>query len=201
MNAIPVHKRNIMPTLIHKTTAELNEALPFIQQSPQTAGILEAIVARPGTNERTVLKEAQLSLEGGLQGDRWHKKYGPDHTENQISIINIRVIDLMATDPDHRILAGDNLYVDFDISADHLKPGQQFSIGEVVLEITPKPHNGCKKFAQRFGQDAVRWVNTPTGKHLHLRGIFARVIQGGTIRVGDTIRRSSMPEHQVRTIS
>ncbi|QDU74935.1 hypothetical protein Pan97_19550 [Bremerella volcania] len=181
----------------HLTLEQLHEGLPHIQQSPSDEGTLEAIVIRPKTNERSQLAHCELSLEGGVHGDNWALgcwKSLPDgspHPDVQVAIANTRAIDLIAGDPGRWALAGDNLYVDFDLSAENLPAGQQLAIGDVVLEITEIPHNGCKKFSDRFGSDAVKFVNSAIGKQLHLRGIYARVVKSGVVRVGDAIRKLS----------
>ena len=185
-----------METILqHLTTEQLHDGLPFVQQSPKDHGMLKALVIRPAINERISLRRVEISLEDGVHGDAWARgcwKKLPDgnpHPDVQISITNARFIDLIARDESRWSLAGDNLYVDFDLSDDNLQPGQHLAIGTAILEITAVPHNGCKKYAQRYGQDAVRFVNTPLGKSLHLRGIYAKVVQAGVLTVGDVIRK------------
>ncbi|MGZ8843747.1 MAG: MOSC domain-containing protein, partial [Pyrinomonadaceae bacterium] len=58
-----------------------------------------------------------------------------------------------------------------------------------VIEVTAPPHLGCRKFVARFGVEAMKFVNSPVGKDLRLRGIHAQVIQPGTIRTGDVARK------------
>lgn len=179
----------------HLTLAELQAGLPEIRQSPADQGTLKAIVIRPKSDERESLPECQLSSELGVHGDNWalgcwmSLPDGKPHPDVQVAIVNARAIDLIAQDPDRWSLAGDNLYVDMDISSDNLPPGQQLAIGTALLEITEIPHNGCAKFADRFGADAVRFVNSEEGKRLHLRGIYARVVRSGVVSVGDAIRK------------
>ena len=177
----------------HLTTEELEAGLKDIALSPKDNGHIEMIVRRPADEQREVLTEAKLDLTEGLVGDNWKtrgSKRTPDgcaHPEMQINIMNARVIALLAQDKDRWQLAGDQLFIDMDLSAENLPAGTRLSLGSAILEITAMPHTGCKKFAERFGQDAIRFVNSPTGKELHLRGINAKVIQAGTIQVGDTV--------------
>ena len=159
--------------------------------------MLRAIVIRPATDERVTLSQCEVSPEKGVHGDNW--AYGcwlslPDgrpHPDVQVAIMNARAIALIAQVRERWQLAGDNLYVDFDLGDGNLTPGQRLTLGSAILEVTSQSHNGCKKFAQRFGRDAVTFVNSIEGKQLHLRGIYARVIRAGVIQVGDEIRKVS----------
>ena len=179
----------------HLTLGELNKGLPEIRQSPVDEGVLKAIVIRPATDERISLTQSEISPEFGVHGDNWATGCwmslpdGMPHPDVQVAIMNSRTIALIAQVEERWSLAGDNLYVDLDLSHDNLQPGQQLSLGSAVLEITEIAHNGCKKFAQRFGSDAVKFVNSEIGKNLRLRGIYARIVQAGVIRVGDVIEK------------
>ena len=184
-----------LPRPRHLTTAQIEAGLTIVRQSPQDHGVLKAIVACPDDNERLILPQVELSPEGGVHGDRWANRCwktlpdGSPHPDVQVAITNARFVDLIAGDEPRWALAGDNLYVDLDLSVDNLQPGHQLAIGSAVLEVTAVPHNGCKKYAQRFGEDAIRAVNTPAGKALHLRGIYAKIVQAGTVTVGDVITK------------
>ncbi len=179
--------------ITHLTFDELQNGLPYILASPQDHGTLEAIVIRPATDERVSLDECALSPELGVHGDNWAKgcwKSLPDgrpHPNVQVAIMNSCTIALLAQDKDRWPLAGDNLYMDLDISDDNMPPGQRLAIGSVILEITAEAHNGCKKFSARFGSDAVKFVNSDEGKRLGLRGIYARIVQAGVLHVGDSV--------------
>ncbi|HET9590937.1 MAG TPA: MOSC domain-containing protein [Anaerolineales bacterium] len=174
---------------------ELEAGLDQIRQSPKDHGVLKMIVRRPRADEREVIDSGELDPHDGLIGDSW-KMRGSRHTpdrsadiQTQITIMNARAIALLAQNEERWPLAGDQLYIDMDIGEDNLPPGTRLALGTVILEVSPQPHTGCKKFSSRFGLDAMKFVNSPEGKRLHLRGINARVVQGGTVRVGDTIKK------------
>ena len=153
------------------------------------------IVRRPREDEREIVSEAELSLSEGLVGDNWKgrgSKHMPDGSANlgaQITVTNARLVELIAQSEERWSLAGDQLYVDFDLSDDNIPPGTRLSIGSAVIEVTAVPHNGCLKFSDRFGAEALKFVNSPEGKQLHLRGINTRVVQAGIIHVGDVVKK------------
>jgi len=184
-----------MTTTKQLNTGELEDGLDHIFKSPNDEGVLELIVRRPDVDEREVLEQGRLDVESGLVGDNWRAKgsrHMPDGSADpdmQLNIMNARVVALVAVDPDRRPLAGDQLYVDMDLSPENLPPGTQLSIGDAVVEVTEPPHTGCKKFAERFGKDAVLFVNAGLGKRLNFRGICAKVIQSGDISAGDVARK------------
>lgn len=181
----------------HLTTAELEAGLDEIRRAPKDEGLLLLIVRRPQVEEREELEEAELHLEEGLVGDSWSRRGssrtadGGPHPDMQINVINARVAALVAQDKSRWSLAGDQLYLDLDLSEDNLPAGTRLAIGSAIIEVTPPPHTGCHKFLARFGAEAVKFVNSPVGKELHLRGINAKVVQPGTIRVGDLARKLS----------
>jgi MOSC domain-containing protein YiiM len=172
---------------MHRSMTELETGLSEIQGSPRDEGRIEMIVRRPIKGQREVLEEGLLTLDEGLAGDCW-KRHSP-HPEMQINIMNSRAIALVAGSRERWALAGDQLFVDLDLSETNLPPGTTLELGSAVLEITAKPHTGCSKFAARFGQDAVQFVNSVRGKELHLRGLNARVVRSGAIRKGDIVRK------------
>lgn len=179
----------------HLTMEQLHAGLETIRQSPPDDGIVELIVRRPAVNRREVLDEASLDPEQGIVGDTWRARATarkPDRTprpDTQLTIMNARAIALVAQDRARWPLAGDQLYVDLDLSAANLPPGTRLALGTAVLEITSTPHTGCGKFVERFGVDAMKFVNSPVGRELNLRGIYARVVQPGVVRVGDHATR------------
>ena len=177
------------------TTEELEAGLDHIRQSPSSAGVLEMIVRRPSTGEREVLQQGQLDLEHGLVGDSWKARGssatadGGAHPEMQINIMSSRVAALVAQSRDRWPLAGDQLFLDFDLGGESVPPGTRLALGTAVIEVTEPPHTGCKKFVERFGLEAMKFVNSGVGKQLHLRGINAKVVVPGVIRVGDVATR------------
>ncbi len=184
-----------------RSLAELEAALDQIRAAPRREGTLDLIVRRPQVGTREVLAEAQLDLEAGLLGDTWAQRgsgrmaVGTAHPDMQLNVMSARVIALLAPDPTRRPLAGDQLYHALDLSAQNLPTGTRLAIGAsgdpgaAEILVTDIPHTGCKKFNERFGTDALRFVNSPVGRELRLRGLCARVVRPGRIRTGDVVRK------------
>jgi len=179
----------------HLTTAELEAGIDLIRQSPRDAGVLSLIVCRPKDGERRVLEEGELHLAHGLAGDNWKTRRssrtpdGSPHPDMQLNIMNSRVIDLVAVEKERWQLAGDQLFLDLDLSLENLPAGTRLSLGSAAIEVSPQPHLGCPKFIARFGQEAMKFVNSPLGRELRLRGMNAKVVEPGLIRVGDVIKK------------
>lgn len=179
----------------HLTMAELEAGLAAIRAAPKDDGVLQLIVRRPQIDEREALEQGKLDPVAGLVGDSWKLRGssrtadGSPHPDMQLNIMNARVTALVAQDKERWQLAGDQLYLDMDLSAENLPAGTQLAIGSAVIEVTPPPHTGCKKFVSRFGLDAMKFVNSSVGRELHLRGINARVVQAGIIRVGQAAKK------------
>jgi len=177
----------------YATPAELEAGLDHLRAAPRGEGVVEMIVRRPVVDERELVDEAELDLVEGLVGDSWRARGRsggrPANEKAQITVMNARSTALVAGDRERWPLAGDQLYVDFDLSGEHIPPGTRLAVGTAVIEVTDDPHTGCKKFSARFGLEALLFVNSPEGKTLNLRGINTRVVEAGTVRVGDAIRR------------
>ena len=184
-----------MSDVRHLTTEELPAGLDEIRRSPRHEGSLVLIVRRPAIDEREVLEHGELDLVQGLVGDSWSRRGssrsvdGGPHPEMQLNIMNARAVALVAQSPERWPLAGDQLFVDLDLSPANLPAGTRLAIGSAVVEVTPQPHTGCGKFVSRFGIDAMKFVNSTIGRELSLRGINAKVVQPGTIRIGDAVRK------------
>jgi hypothetical protein len=178
---------------MHLTAEELDAARPYLYGSPDDEGVLALIVSRPEKGERQVLDVGELDLRLGLVGDNWlargnrHRVDGSADPLAQVTVMNVRVARLVAQADDRVSLAGDQLYVDLDLSVDNLPPGSRLAIGSAVLEVSTSPHTGCKKFVARFGADAMRFVNSREGRANRWRGVNTRVVVPGTVRAGDHI--------------
>lgn len=184
-------------TIRHLSTEELQAGLDEIRQAPKDAGVLELIVRRPSVDAREVLDTAQLDRAEGLVGDTWKLRTssrttdGSPHPDMQLNVMSARAVALVAQARERWPLAGDQLFLDMDLSEESLPPWTKLAIGTAIIEVTDQPHTGCAKFVSRFGVDAMKFVNSPIGRALRLRGLNARVVQPGTIRVGDVVTRAS----------
>jgi hypothetical protein len=186
------------PPVTHRTPEELEDFIPQLLAAPQDAGTLELVVRRPGLGQREVLDEGELDLVVGLVGDSWMQRGsrktsdGGPHPEMQLNVMSARMVSFLAGDPERRPLAGDQLYLDLDLSQDNLPVGTRLTIGDpavrgAVIEVTAPPHTGCAKFIERFGAEAMRFVNGSVGRPLRLRGLNARVVEPGRVRPGDRV--------------
>ena len=182
----------------HASSEALEQGLSEVHRSPKDSGPLEAIFLRPEENQRQSVDSAQLSPEGGIEGDRWKTDHwmtlpdGSSDPTSQVSLMNSRVLRLVAGNEEAMALAGDNLIVDLDLSEANFPAGSRLKIGDnVVVEFTAQAHTGCGKFARRYGAHALEFVNGPTGKPLNLRGRYATILSSGTIQVGDTAEKAN----------
>ena len=180
----------------HRDLATLDAGRDHIFASPKDDGRIDLIVRRPEIDERETVTEATLDTVEGLVGDCWRArgaKSTPDGSANpkaQLTLMNARVAALVAVSRDRIPLAGDQFFVDFDLTAANVPPGTRLALGSAVIEVSDEPHMGCRKFFDRFGNDAHRFVNSKEDLDLHLRGINAFVVTGGTVRTGDVIRKT-----------
>lgn len=178
----------------HLTAEQIEAGMDTVRESPRDFGPLELIVIRPAVDERLVLPLVEVDVDHGLAGDTWESRGsrmtedGSAHPGDQVTVMNSRFARLIAATEDRVPLAGDQLYLDLDLSWGNLPTGSRLAFDEVVLEVTDVPHTGCAKFRARFGMPALRQTNTPEGKDLRLRGINTTVVQGGMLRQGETAR-------------
>ena len=176
----------------HRTVAELEPHLDHLAASPKDVGVLELVVCRPAKGRRRVLDDGVLDAEVGLVGDSWSSRPGrtPDgspHPDKQVTLMNARMVALLSSEPAEQALAGDQLYVDLDLSKANLPAGTRLAIGSAVVEVTAPPHLGCPIFVRHFGEQAMHFVNSKAGRAMRLRGANARVVTGGPVRAGDKV--------------
>jgi hypothetical protein len=178
-----------------RTAEELSAGLDRVRASPRDEGRLLMIVRRPLPGRREILDEGRLDPVEGLVGDGWRRRGsrstpdGSSDPDRQITLMNARCVELLAGGRERWALAGDQLFVDLDLSEESLPPGSRLALGTAVIEVTPPPHTGCKKFVERFGAEALKFVNSPEGRRMRLRGLHGKVVQVGRVRVGDPVRK------------
>lgn len=179
----------------HRTMAEIERHLDTVRAAPKDVGTVELVVRRPAVDQREILDEGVLDEADGLVGDNWldratsHAIAEGRHLKAQLNVMSARMVRFLAPTEAEQALAGDQLYLDLDISHDNLPTGSRLALGDTaVIEVTEKPHNGCAKFRARFGEDALGFVNSEVGKQLRLRGFNAQVVTGGAVRPGDQVK-------------
>jgi MOSC domain-containing protein YiiM len=175
--------------------AELETHLEHLRSAPRDEGTLRLLVRRPRPRAREVLEAGVLDVDLGLVGDSWstrRSRWAPDRPpdrDKQVTVMSHRMVSLLADDPAGQALAGDQLFVDLDVSVANLPAGSRLAVGGTVIEVSGKPHLGCAKFERAYGAEAVRFVNSEAGRELRLRGLNGRVVVGGEVRPGDTVRK------------
>jgi MOSC domain-containing protein YiiM len=175
---------------------DLDRHLDHVRAAPRDGGAVALIVRRPAVDEREAVAEAVLDVADGLVGDGWLARGSRSppavsaDPQAQVTIMSTRVLAAIEPDASRWPLAGDQLYLDMDLSVGNLPPGTRLAVGSAVVEVSETPHTGCSKFSARFGSDAQRWINSPAGRELRMRGLNARIVQGGVVRVGDTVRKA-----------
>ena len=175
------------------TGSRFDVHLAELRAAPADEGRVELIVRRPAHDEREVLAEALLDPELGLEGDRWAQSdlaTTPVYLASQLTVMSTRVLAAIEPDPARWPLAGDQLYVDLDLSEANLPAGTRLAVGSAIIEVSETPHTGCAKFSARFGSDALRWITSAEGRVERRRGLNSRIVRAGTVRIGDAIRRA-----------
>lgn len=186
-----------IPAVSAHPTEHLAAQETYLRDAPKDLGTLTLVVRRPAALGREVLAEARLDPDEGMVGDNWLDRATARavaegrHLDAQLNVMGSRMVGLLADDDAGRAEAGDQLFLDLDLSHANLPTGTRIALGEdgAVIEVTAKPHNGCAKFVARYGREAMEFVNSELGKELRLRGLAARVVAGGTVRPGDVARR------------
>jgi MOSC domain-containing protein YiiM len=182
-------------TAIDEAPFDVAQAEADVAAAPRDGGRLEAIVRRPAIDVRESIETGRLDLAAGLDGDNWAargSRSSPDGAADpraQVTLISVRVLAAIERDRTRWPLAGDQLYVDLDLSIENLPAGSRLAVGDAVLEVTEEPHTGCSKFRARFGSEALKFVNQPPGRDLRLRGVNTRVVTPGRVRAGDPISK------------
>ncbi|WP_228500975.1 hypothetical protein [Nocardioides agariphilus] len=191
------------PALPYRTTEDLESGLDHLRSAPTDQGTVHLVVRRPDLGAREILDEGVLDLADGLVGDNWLSRATSRaiadgrHLDAQVNVMSARMVGLLADSEQEQAFAGDQLFLDLDISVANLPAGSRLAFGELgadgssagaVIEVTLKPHNGCAKFTARYGADAMHFVNSETGKAMRLRGFNARVVESGLVRPGDVVR-------------
>ena len=181
----------------HLPREHLMAGLGHILDSPQDGGRVVLVVSRPAVGQRELPAEAVFDQVTGLNGDNWLARGskttadGSADPERQVTVMNARAAELVAGGRERMPLAGDQLYVDLDLSLDNLPAGSLLAVGQAVLRVSQAPHLGCAKFVERFGAEAMRFVNSRFGRQLRLRGMNARVVVPGIVRPGDLVTKAS----------
>jgi len=169
----------------HRTFDDLMAGLRALAAPPRDVGTLALIVRRCADGTRETPERVRLAPDEGVPGDGWTRR-PPRQPEAQLAVMRSDVAALIANGQP-LTLFGDNLLVDLDVSAANLPFGARLRVGDAVVEMTPKPHNGCSKFSARFGADALRFVGPGAERPLNLRGIYWRVVEAGDAAVGCSI--------------
>ena len=157
--------------------------LGALAPSPNDAGRIGCIFRRVEGGVREELESTHLTPQDGIPGDSWGRTANP-RPEAQIAVMQINVARLIANGQSLGLF-GDGLFLDLNLAAKNLPIGSRVRLGEAVVEVTPMPHNGCKKFLARFGAGALQFVGKPELRHLNLRGIYLRVVEAGVVRKAD----------------
>jgi MOSC domain-containing protein YiiM len=168
----------------HRPLADLEQGLEALSR-PADAGRVALLVSRGPGGRRETPAEVVLGTDAGMPGDAWGRQARPDPAA-QLAVMDSEVADLIANGQPLPLF-GDNLFLDLDLSAGNLPAGSRLRVGDALLEVTPKPHNGCHTFRARFGDDALHLVSTPELRHRNLRGIYLCVVEEGVVRVGDPV--------------
>ena len=188
------HLKTLMPhgdPSRHLSAGAIERAAAALSPAPRDRGRLEAIIRRLPDGSREMLQTSALSVEEGVPGDDWHLR-PPREQDAQLAVMQFDLARLIAGEQSI-LLFGDQLFVDLDLSGDALPTDSLIQVGTARVRVTPKPHNGCMKFKERFGLDALKFVSDPTKRSLNRRGVYWRVVEAGHVNVGDAVEVISRP--------
>jgi MOSC domain-containing protein len=169
----------------HAALEQLEKGLASLEPAPRDHGRVALLVRRVAGGVREQPARLRLTPEAGVPEDAWGRGENP-RLEAQISVMEIDVANLIANGQPVTLF-GDNLFLSLDLSVENLPPGSRVRVGTATMEVTPKAHNGCRKFHARFGSDALRFVSKPDLRHRNFRGIYMRVVEGGDVAPGDLV--------------
>jgi MOSC domain-containing protein YiiM len=176
----------------HLSLDALEDGLAALPPPPRDRGRVTLIVRRRADGVRETPARVELTRERGVPGDRW-QRLQPDAPQMQLAVMQQDLAELIANGQPLSLF-GDNLFVDLDLSAANLPFGSQIRVGSAIVEMTPEPHDGCHKFAGRFGNDALRFVATKATRAENRRGVYWTTIEAGEVAVGDELRVLSRPD-------
>ena len=179
----------------HVTLAECQAALDHINAAPRDGAVIEQLVARPDFAERAFPDALELTVAGGIKGERWsHSPWlklpdGSPDPRIQVSIFSKRVMDLCWRDREGQVHPGDPFVVDMNLSFENLPVGTQLQVGEAVVEVSDKFNTACVKWQKRYGDESLRWINMAENRPHRLRGVLCKIVQDGVVRVGDRLAK------------
>jgi hypothetical protein len=187
----PVDSRSVGEPACFRSEAELEAGLAALGQAPAERGRVVLVVRRREGGRRELPARVRLTPEAGVAGDAWERRERRK-LEQQVAVMKARVAELLANGQP-LTLFGDSLFLDLDLSARNLPPGTRLRAGSALLEVTPEPHDGCRKFRARFGEDALRFVSRADLRARNLRGIYLRVVEEGELGPGDAVEVVARP--------
>ncbi len=191
MNGARVDSASVGDPARFPSLEQLERGLAGLGRKAGSEGRVALVVSRGQGGLREARARARLSPDEGGPGDAWARRAARD-PEGQIAVMEVDVAALIANGQP-LTLFGDNLFLELDLSDENLPCGSRVQIGDALLEVTPKPHNGCHKFQARFGNEALRFVSRKEQRHRNLRGIYMRVIEPGEVAPGDAVRVVTRP--------
>ncbi|MEF3048329.1 MOSC domain-containing protein [Pseudotabrizicola sp. L79] len=177
------------------TMAELMAALPQVLAAPKTDARIDGLCFRPAFNQRQFPDSLTLTRDQGVPGERWltapwmKLPDGSPDPRIQVSILPLRVMDLVWRDREGQPHPGDTIVADLDMSEANLPAGTLLQAGTAVVRVSDAFNDACVKWKVRYGKDAKDWVKAPGHPPLRLRGVLCSVEQDGIVRLGDRLRK------------